>query len=317
MRTIAAVVIAAIIVNVILWQLHSPDSPIEETDRCATGFAPDESFEADLLGAITRANSILPDGQKLFLLTEDNSKQAPPTTTPVYSARASVTGDMVVHVPVNCAEIVFNKEAFYSGLQTTLGDDVSVDNTRSLLAILLLHEVGHIANGHQGQFIPTTIQGDTNLGYTASKKLENEADQYVVSTIKPRITGEIPDDSFTAHNLFAFLGYLSFVIAGNNSINCFGCRPLGSKDIFWDHSRTHENLELRLLRISHGIFPNADSQQLLDNFEARRSANTNPRILYTDPDLAIDTEAPDGYNLGLDLDLDLTLEEPDWLKEKP
>lgn len=275
-------------------------------DHCATRLAEVPRFNDDLEEAIKRINPLLEPKHRIFALTEENRDKPFPEPIPAYTARASVTGDMVAQVPYGCPEIVFNAEAFYHGLQQTMD---STDNAEDMLAFLLLHEVGHIANEHYGQFLPVENSVDPNIIPSIDKDAERQADQFVIDLLRPRIANELPDETLIAHRILTFIGLYSFTIAGTNSINCFGCRPLGSTDIFWDHSRTHENLELRLLKINHGIHPSDTGEKLLRDFEASRDRQHSPEILYRsepEPDAAIGGD--NGYGLGLGLGLGLDLE---------
>jgi len=312
MRYLAALILTCVVGVVLLWQVYPTlnNGPIEnDFALCATAFEPDSIFDEDLAAAIKRVNPLLNSKHHLFVLNEKNRESEFAAPIPVYSARASVTGNMLVQVPVDCPVIVFNSSAFYQGVKATLGEDVSATNIQQMLAFLLLHEVGHIHHKHHGQFLPAGSELVTNLSNTLSKELESEADEFVVDIIRPRIAGDIDDPLFTAHQLMNFVGYLSFVISGQNSIECFGCRTIGSKDIFWDHSQTHENLELRLLKINHALYPTDTSEQMLQDFEAQRNDSRQPRILYVDPDIEGEVSKTEN-GLGLDIDLGADLDIP-------
>ena len=317
MRYLVALIVASVVGVLLMWQLFpNPDIDVEDPPLagCATDVEKNRDFEKDLSVAISLINPMLDEKHRLFVLTEDNRELTFPAPIPVYSGRASVTGNMVVQVPLGCPEIIFNAAAFSHGVKATLGDDVSEDNIHQMLAFLLLHEIGHIDKNHHGQFLPAASGQPTNLNPTLSKKLETEADGFVVDFIGKRISGDVADPDFTAHQLMNFIGYLSFVVSGQKSIDCFGCRPNGSKDIFWDHSQTHENLELRILKINHAVYPTEISEQLLLDFESKRIESGRPRVLYVDPDLKEDTDKPE-YGLGLDLDLGIDLDIPGLMDE--
>jgi hypothetical protein len=262
-------------------------------------------FSEDLKDAIDLVNPLLPPEYQIFYLEEEMREKSFPAPIPAYAGRASVTGDMVAQVPYGCPEIVFNAEAFYHGMQQTMEN---TDSAIEMLAFLLLHEVGHIANKHYGQFLPAENNVTPNITPSIDKDTEQQADQYVIDLLRPRIANEIPDEYLVAHRIMAFVSLYSFSLAGMNSLNCFGCRPLGSADIFWDHSRTHENLELRLLKISHEVSPSDTSRELLEEFLSKRSDAGRTRVWYIDPKLEKDNSQQNhqsGYGLGLDLDLDI------------
>lgn len=277
----------------------------EHPAHCATRFANVTPFNEDLKDAIDLVNPLLPPEYQIFQLEEKMRHKSFPSPIPAYAGRASVTGDMVAQVPYGCPEIVFNAEAFYHGMQQTME---STDNAEEMLAILLLHEIGHIANKHYGQFLPAEKNITPNITPGIDKDIEQQADQFVIDLLSPRIANEIPDENLAAHRIMAFVGLYSFSLAGMNSLNCFGCRPLGSVDIFWDHSRTHENLELRLLKISHEVNPSETSKELLEEFQSKRSSAGRARVWYVDPKLQNDGSQQSnesGYSLGLDLDFDI------------
>jgi len=227
-----------------------------------------------LVAAIDQVNALLPETAKpLALLNKTPQIRDSADVIPVSSVRSSRTQGMVAQVPPGCREIVIGGSEFFDAYQSAvLEESLLVGDEVHMLSLLLLHEMGHIDAGHHGAFLPVVNQDSVlNIDHNLSKEYEREADAFV-STVLGRhaALAQTGEADFGALWLIVFLGKLSFDISGRASIDCFGCRPLGSPDIFWDHSQSHENLEYRVLTINHAISPSDTSHQLLSAFETER-----------------------------------------------
>ena len=124
MRHLVALVVACVVGVLLLWQLFpNPDIDLEDPPLagCAAAVERDSDFDKDLSAAIDLINPMLDEKHRLFVLTEDYRELTFSAPIPVYSGRASVTGNMVVQVPLGCPEIIFNAAAFSHGVKATLG----------------------------------------------------------------------------------------------------------------------------------------------------------------------------------------------------
>ncbi len=172
-----------------------------------------------------------------------------------------------------------------------------------MLALLLLHELGHIHFGHYGGFIPSDQATALNLNPTASKEREEDADAFAAGILRDEIDSMGRGEAYTPGVMaIIFVSSLSFVISTQASLDCFGCRVLGSPDIFWDHSQSHENLEFRLLKMNHAIAPSETSQQLLDDYERARDGGSRGSLRIITPEGSMRLVEPSSENLIGDLE---------------
>jgi hypothetical protein len=184
----------------------------------------------------------------------------------------------VARVPIGCRVIVIGGAELDRAISPLVdAGDLSTDDRRPLLILLLLHELGHIAAGDYGMFIDsadTAQQSLPNLNPTQSKEKEETADDFAAATIRAEFDAMSTGDAVLPVAMVSvLLSKLAFVTSARASINCFGCRPLGSPDIFWDHGLSHPNTEYRLLRMNNAVAPDIFSKQLLADFEHARNLN--------------------------------------------
>ena len=241
---------------------------------CFDKLRDDVSILELLVAAIDQVNTLLPaTARPLALLNKQPVVQHDDKVIPVTSVRPSRAQGMVAQVPPGCREIVIGGAEFFEAYQSAAPDDsLLVGDEVHMLSLLFLHEMGHINAGHHGAFVPNTNQEPIlNLDSNLSKEYEREADAFVSAVLARHATlAQTGEADFGALWLITFLGKLSFDISARAAIDCFGCRPLGSPDIFWDHSQSHENLEYRLLTINHAISPSDTSLELITSFERER-----------------------------------------------
>jgi len=107
---------------------------------------------------------------------------------------------------------------------------------------------------------------------TDSKKREQEADDFVANVLSDHVA-RIDEGSAetSALEIVILISKLSFEFSGEDATERFGCRVLSCQEVFWDHGRSHENLQYRLLRMSHQISPSETSEFLLEDFDRQRS----------------------------------------------
>jgi len=160
------------------------------------------------------------------------------------------------------------------------------DDAVTMLTFLLLHELGHVAKEHYGQFLPDASQVVLNDDHTLSKEREAEADEFVGSILREHRKAFYGDDSrafeesLKATPVILLIASLSFSVSTNASLDCLGCRVLGSKEIFWDHSRSHPNFEFRLLKLNHAISPDLGYGAMVEDYKRARTAAGSATILY-------------------------------------
>lgn len=243
-----------------------------------------EPTETHLTDAIEIVNGLVGDPELRLELATDGQVQG--SDIPVFPVRPADANGMVAHVRQGCRAILIGTQEFETTFPKLAEGNVLIeDHEKEMLALLLLHELGHIHLGHYGGFIPSDQAPALNLNPTASKEREEEADAFAAGILRDEIdamgTGEAYIPGVMA---ITFVSSLSFVISTQASLDCFGCRVLGSPDIFWDHSQSHENLEYRLLKMNHAIAPSETSQQLLDDYERARGESSRGSLRIITPD---------------------------------
>jgi hypothetical protein len=242
---------------------------------CGSSLRDDPDFVSTLSASIENVNRMLPkDSQKLGLLNGNPDILNDLAFVPVSSVRASRSNAAVAQVPRGCREIILDGTTFFelfshiSSSENSLIKGHEVD----MISLILLHELGHIQEGHHGAFLPTNKKSIINLEENTTKEYESAADAIVAKILIQHVDAIDSGKADTgAIMLVAFLSTLSFEIGGQTMLNCLFCRHLGSKQIFWDHSYSHENLEYRLLKLSHEISPNSVSKGLLEDYENQRN----------------------------------------------
>lgn len=243
-----------------------------------------EPTETQLTDAIKIVNGLVGDPELRLELAKDGEVQG--SEIPVFAVKPSDANGMVAHVRQGCRAILIGTQEFEESFPKLAEGNVLIEgHEKEMLALLLLHELGHIHLGHYGGFIPSAQAPALNLNPTASKEREEDADAFAAGILRDEIAAMDKGEAFIPGVVaITFVSNLSFVISTQASLDCFGCRVLGSPDIFWDHSQSHENLEYRLLKMNHAIAPNDTSQQLLDDYERARdeSGRGNMRIVTPD-----------------------------------
>lgn len=248
-----------------------------------------EPTETQLADAIEIVNGLVGDPELKLELAKDLELHG--SEIPVFPVRPTDANGMVAHVRQGCRAILIGTQEFEESFPKLAEGNVLIeDHEKEMLALLLLHELGYIHLGHYGGFIPSDQAPALNLNPTASKEREEDADAFATGILRDEIaamgTGEASIPGVMA---ITFVSSLSFVISTQASLDCFGCRVLGSPDIFWDHSQSHENLEYRLLKMNHAIAPSEASQQLLADYERARdeSSRGGLRIITPDGDMRL------------------------------
>ncbi|MGK7654981.1 hypothetical protein ACSQ76_22090 [Roseovarius sp. B08] len=243
-----------------------------------------EPTETQLTDAVKIVNGLLGDPELRLELAKDGEVQG--SEIPVFAVKPSDANGMVAHVRQGCRAILIGTQEFEESFPKLAEGNVLIKgHEKEMLALLLLHELGHIHLDHYGGFIPSDQAPALNLNPTASKEREEDADAFAAGILRDEITAMDEGEAFIPGVMaITFVSNLSVVISAQASLDCFGCRVLGSPDVFWDHSQSHENLEYRLLKMNHAIAPTDTSQQLLDDYERARdeSGRGNMRIVTPD-----------------------------------
>lgn len=223
--------------------------------------------------AIDIANRVTASDQPVIY----GSWQKPPdknTSVPVYWVVTSgpLSDSDILLVPDNERCILANRNGFRKFIEflksaplSSFGDDLPQEN---ILAMMLLHELGHIVNNHGGSYSedePWTIQDveRLNVDDNESKSNELEADQYVADSVRTTMHDATNAGSMDAMSMSLMIIKLAFQLrqAQGSYLHWINARS-----VRWDNGYSHPNLMLRLLTLQYLITPNETTREQLDSF---------------------------------------------------
>lgn len=149
----------------------------------------------------------------------------------------------------------------------------------TVLAFMLLHEVGHIVHGDPGQFEDTGESVAPNTDITEQKKRESKADSFAVEQLVAALDDRKAIEGWlAAMRIELALSDLSWNMATLRFLNHFGATSLCSRAVFSDAGYTHPNFELRLLTANDMLIQTPVSKQLVEDFMGCR--RTPAPVLY-------------------------------------
>ena len=185
---------------------------------------------------------------------------------------ASISDMMFVLRDCSCivAQVeVFQKWAANYELISGLSDESILSGT-DVMTYFLLHEVGHIRNGHAGRALGSGDSSNFNREDTSTKQNESAADSFAASIIAEGKDGDL-ELSLLANSIQLKLAMLSFDLQGIRVTQNFGCSATDSPCAFHDKGDTHPNLEYRFLRVNCLL----DEQYcpMLEDYEKRRNSD--------------------------------------------
>ena len=204
-------------------------------------------------------------------LTLDAERPTGHTQIPIYIVRSKVLAE----VPPNCACILVSGSAVRTLLvqlkASILFSDkaLAMEQAGVLMAVVFLHELGHIRNGDHGAFLRRDTLGFVNLKGNADKDKELAADDFVIERLvcdSRCIKIENETNEVRMRIGFGLAAYL-LDIGNPQPSDCLGGRILGLRCAFWDHGQSHPNFEYRLHRIAAAISGSATAELALEDFE--------------------------------------------------
>ena len=217
-----------------------------------------------------------------------------PRTIHVYwvgSRNLSRTRTDMMFVLDGCRCIVVQPAVFllwlsnYSGSSPDDRLDLLEISAPHLLALFLLHETGHILEGHTGRAVGAATHAYT-LDRNVHKDRETAADTQAAVAL--RMAGSNTDNIerwWAARSIIGQVGNLSFNLTGTRLIDRFGATSLALPEVFLDQSTSHPNFESRILEINHLIHDNDDTRAALVDFNAHQQRSSNRTgVLYRRPD---------------------------------
>ncbi|TDF39172.1 hypothetical protein EYS14_06500 [Alteromonadaceae bacterium M269] len=221
--------------------------------------------------SIWEVNQLL--GREELYLYSGELKEAGTALVWVNQGYLSFTPTDMMFVLRECRCIVVQADAFSEwmkpyGLLGQLSDQGILSGT-DVLNYFVLHELGHLTNGHEGR----AINADStifNRETTTSKLNEEAADLFAANIIK-NISNDDLDVKTLASSIQLKLGMLAFDLQGARIINNFGCSATNAPCAFHDTGDTHPNFEYRVLRVN--CYMDEQNCEAFEDFKRRRESN--------------------------------------------
>ena len=220
--------------------------------------------------AVSRADAILDPALKSRLVTTSQTAEFGEETILVFDVHGSFVsdGDVAFIAGGRC---VFVNRDWRDQLASLFGQDVTgtLDlEVTDALAIILLHEVGHIQGGGlpHSQPIATLL---ASLG--PGKQEEMRADSFAAGQIAAAFNRKW-DPGMAAFRVAQALSKISWNLQADRMLNNFGATSLRLSRVFNETGYSHPNLELRFLVINYLVNPSEPQLDLLTSFLDSRSA---------------------------------------------
>jgi hypothetical protein len=215
-------------------------------------------------GAVSKANAILDPAGHLRLVTATVKPLSGQKSIPVSLVHGTFVSDADVAIIADGSCIFVNRDwksqlAPFFGKDTTGTMDLEPDDA---LAIILLHEVGHIqpAALPDNQAISALV---SSLG--SGKQEEMRADAFAAGQIAGA-TSRKWDPTQAAFHVSLALSHISWNLQADRMLNNFGATSLNLPSAFNEKGLSHPNLELRFLVINYLVHPDKASLDLLNAF---------------------------------------------------
>lgn len=263
------------------------DAPLPDPAALGLSEAPTEHV---LVGAaIEKAAIILGPDAKIILYPGWRGRER---GVAVYTVTSdSLAASEVIGTFDECGCILLSNARLEAWLLGEMGTGIGrldVDRT-ALLAYMLLHEAGHVAQGKTpcGLVIgdgAASAAGDAriNMADTAQKACERAADRFASDAVRGALERK-GSTGIAAAQVAVALSELAFNLQAKRMLDRFGENVVRSPSLFRDLGLSHPNLEWRILSANAMITPNPTSEELLQAFETARTEG--PLLLNLSPGL--------------------------------
>lgn len=146
-----------------------------------------------------------------------------------------------------------------------------------VLTALLLHEVGHMYCKHAFRGDIASSGSGSNTDASAAKRVEAEADQFAATALVSTLLGDDPKSAEQARRAIDNLTMIGFRYAAD--------RLRAGQSVIVDDSETHENLELRVVRMFDAVTAavpwagdfHDDIVGIIQNFDSMRALLADER----------------------------------------
>jgi hypothetical protein len=244
--------------------------------------------QAVVARAVEIANTILGPRAAVRLRTIEAEAEAGAT---VYLVRGPQLGRTeYCFVPEGESCVFVNDARFDDALRLFAGhagSDFSVP-PEHLLALMLLHEAGHLAYHDAGSYTPPAKLGIEGVTATmsVSKSREIRADAYAIRAIVEAFSPGQPMPRFLVGGaLVQAVTKISWNLGTRRMLDDFAANALRDQRLFVDQGYTHPNFELRFLIMNDQLNSTETSRALLADFIAGREPSGAPKSLLGIPSL--------------------------------
>lgn len=236
--------------------------------------------------AVAIANTVLGPGAEPLRTREDEKRGAM-----VYLVRGGQLGDTEYCFVPEGEHCVFVNDAAFGGAMKLFaghaGSELAVP-PEHLLALMLLHEAGHLAHHDAGSYTPPAKLSLDDLTATmnVSKSQELRADAYAIAAIRAAFQPGQPMPRFlAASNLVQAVTNVPWNLASRRVLDEFAADVVRDRRLFLDEGYSHPNFELRFLIMSDQLHSTETSRALLSDFIAGREPSNAPKSLLGIPSL--------------------------------
>lgn len=245
------------------------------------GFEATERNRATVEASVVLANEIL-EGAGLDSRIQCDWKESADVDVALHLVKTHERGSLGPCFVLPGARAILVDAAEVDRIPTTFGgEDDEESDVEALLSVFLLHEVGHLDEGHNAlpRFALPFSDADYNVEETDEKRKEMEADRFAGSCLRrafePGSAGFL-----SASRAQMALPKASFNLTGRSVVNSPGAPP---RERYWDRSYTHPNFELRILNIWYEMSPSEGLKEMRDAFiEERQGPGTWLGVLHQD-----------------------------------
>jgi hypothetical protein len=236
-----------------------------------------------MASAIKDASKVLGDYSKIRF-AEGWAQSSVDNAVKVFTSTSSGFGQSEIMATYQeCGCVVAQSAALSRWLVAHLGTSeglLSLD-AKNLLAYMLLHEAGHVANGDAGRVLPrhtSAPKATSSSQGPLSTDVEEAADEFAANAIASALEQKGTDRGVAAAKLTVTLAQLSWNLSAHRLLDDFGGTGLNKPSLFRDAGLSHPNLEWRILVVNAAISKSETSRQLLEEFERRRTGDTGYRL---------------------------------------
>ena len=284
-RGLATRTCALVLVALSIASCREQPEPLDVPSRY--GLARGSRHERVVQQAIALTNAILPREGPVHLREASDERSS---GAEVFLVRGDALGATeYVFVPAGDRCVFVNDDRLDAALRLFAGNPAGAlaVPAEDALALMLLHECGHLAAGDAGSYTPPVALSVDDLTATVnvSKSRELGADAFAVDAIRAAAVPGRPMERFmAATRLELALTKISWNLATRRLLDEFAANALRERRLFLDRGYSHPNFELRFLVMNYRLQPTEEGRSLLADFiEGRRMQPAGGSLLGIPP----------------------------------